>query len=73
MWFRAGARHALAFNPVFVALLAALAVASGMVLAWSPLTRRFGLPTGSAVQALGAALLLLGALIAVRTRRTLQS
>jgi len=71
MWFRVGAQawHRHARNPAFVLLLAALTVACGLVLAWGPLTRQFGLPSGSAVQAVGAVLVLVGIAAALLLRK----
>ncbi len=67
IWFRRGTERAADHrNPVFWALIAALALACGVVLGWSPLTRQFGLPVEPAVQTFGCVLMaggLIGSLL----------
>ncbi len=67
VWFRHGTRRwrETHGNRVFVALLAALAAACGVVLAWQPLLRQFGLPMDPRLQALGGWFVALGMATAV--------
>jgi P-type Ca2+ transporter type 2C len=66
-WFRHGTRpwRQTHGNRVFVALLAALAAACGVVLAWQPLLRQFGLPIEPRLQTLGWWFVALGMATAV--------
>jgi P-type Ca2+ transporter type 2C len=66
VWFRHGTRpwRRTHGNRVFVALLAALAVACGVVLGWQPLLRQFGLPIDPRLQTMGWWFVALGAAMA---------
>jgi P-type Ca2+ transporter type 2C len=62
VWFRRGAQRHVGHrsNPVFWWLIAALTLACGCVLGWTPLTRQFGLPMAPGVQVAGWALMAVG-------------
>jgi magnesium-transporting ATPase (P-type) len=74
VWFRVGTRSLRrhAGNRAFAWLLAALAVACGLVVSIAPLTRQFGLPVDVALQAAGLALIAtacVSVLASLRARR----